>query len=131
VSIYATLVAAIASAQPSANMQMQKSLQEIFAGQGGRVCSGGRGGRGGGRWTDGGKGHLATERREIVRYDTVTGQKTGLLSVAQLTPRQTGKPLTLDEYVWSEDGAKPMVMTNTHRPSWGTSGTPLKVAPSA
>src|SRR5580698_5457325 len=104
---FAALLAPLAGAQPSANMQ--KSLQEIFGGQGGRAGGGGRGGRGGGRWTDGGKGYLATERGEIVRYDTVTGQKTVLVSVAQLTPKQTGKPLTLGEYVWSQDGNKLMV----------------------
>jgi dipeptidyl-peptidase-4 len=112
VLICAILLSPLARAQTSANMQ--KSLQEIFGGQGGR--GGGRGGRGGGgRRTDGGKGYLATERGEIVRYDTVTGQKKVLLSAAQLTPKQTGKPLTPGEYVWSEDGNKLMVMTNTHR----------------
>jgi dipeptidyl-peptidase-4 len=112
VLICAAILAPLASAQPSANIQ--RSLQEIFGGQEGRV--GGRGGgRGGGRWTDGGKGYLAAERGEIVRYDTVTGQKTVLLSAAQLTPKGNGKPLTPGEYVWSEDGNKLMVMTNTHR----------------
>src|SRR5580700_5846982 len=99
VLICATLLAPVARAQLSANMQ--KSLQQIFGGPGGRGSGGGRGGRGGGRWTDGGKGYLATERDQIVRYDTVTGQKKVLLSAAQLTPKQTGKPLTPGEYVWS------------------------------
>src|ERR1700683_1213278 len=114
VLICVALLAPAAGAQPSANMQ--KSLQETFGGQGGRAGGGGgRGGRGGGRWTDGGTGYLATEGGEIIRYDTVTGQKTVLLSAAQLTPKQTGKPLTFGEYVWSQDGKKLMVMTNTHR----------------
>src|ERR1700693_2631201 len=123
VCICTALLAPLASAQPTVSVQavnvqaanMQKSLQEIFGGQGGRGGGGGRGGRGGGRWTDGGKGYLGTERGEIVRYDPVTGQRTVLLSAAQLTPKQTGERLTPGEYVWSEDGNKLMVMTNTHR----------------
>lgn len=112
VLIFAALLAPVAYAQPSATLQ--KSLQKIFGGQGGGG-GGGRGGRGGGRWTDGGKGYPATERGEMVRYDTITGQKTVLLSTAQLTPKQSGKPLTLGAYAWSQDSNKLMVITNTHR----------------
>jgi dipeptidyl-peptidase-4 len=53
--------------------------------------------------------------REIVRYDPATGKREVLVSAEQLTPKQTGKPLTFAEYTWSTDGKKLMVATNVHR----------------
>ncbi len=104
----------LASGQPSTNMQ--KAIAGIFGGQGGRAGAGGRAGRGAAfPWTENGKAYLAIERGEIVRYDIATGGKTTLVSTAQLTPKQTGKPLEFTEYAWSQDGSKLMVMTKPQR----------------
>jgi dipeptidyl-peptidase-4 len=94
---------------------MQQALKEIFSLQGGGRAGGRAGRLGGPRWTDGGKGYLAIERGEIVRYDTATGQRQVLISQEQLTSSQTGRPLVPANYEWSSDGGKLLVFTNPHR----------------
>jgi dipeptidyl-peptidase-4 len=103
-------------AQLSQNMQdwMQRLNTSEFSG-------GGRGGRGGGRgaggrWIEGGKGYTATERgdsgSQIVRYDTASGDRTVLMTAADLTPPALGKPLTFGDYTASADGKHMLFATN-------------------
>ncbi len=114
------LLCSVAMAQPSE--KLQDMLGRIFNST--EFAIGGSGGRGGGsgaRWMDDGQSYTTVEPpptgsgREIVRYDLSTGKREVLVSAAQLTPQQTGKPLVFAEYTWSADGKKLMVATNVHR----------------
>src|SRR5215472_14019794 len=107
-----------AVAQPSE--KLRSMLDRIFnSGEfaaGGRGGGGRRGGSGGGmRWADGGRAWDTIENREIVRYETATGNRRVLVSAADLTPKQTGEPLAITDYSWSADDKKLMVAVNPKR----------------
>jgi dipeptidyl-peptidase 4 len=114
----ATLGAIPAFAQLSQNMQdwMHRLDSGEFSGAaaGGRGAGrAGRGGAGGGRWVDGGKGYTASERGEVVRYDTATGAREVLFTAGQLTPpgfNSPGRPLQGGEA--SADGKRLLFSTN-------------------
>jgi dipeptidyl-peptidase-4 len=104
-------LAAPASAQLSQNVQ--DMLRRIGAGEFGA----GRAPGGGGRWVEGGRGYTAVERNpaggaDLVRYDTATGERTVLMSAAQLTPPQLGKPLQFSDYAASADGRRVIFASN-------------------
>jgi dipeptidyl-peptidase-4 len=67
------------------------------------------------RWSDGGRAWDTIENREIVRYETATGNRTVLVGATELTPKQTGQPLVITDYSWSNDGKKLMVAVNPQR----------------
>src|SRR6185436_4609487 len=75
-------------AQLSSNMQtMQRRIDSgEFAGEA-RGTGGRRGTRGTGqrRWIDGGRGYVSTERGNLVRYDTASGERQVLMSSKELT----------------------------------------------
>jgi dipeptidyl-peptidase-4 len=52
---------------------------------------------------------------DIVRYDAATGTRTVLISSEQLTPAGGNKPLSIADYVWSDDGTKLLIFTNTRK----------------
>jgi len=80
-----------AAAQLSQNVQdWMKRLNSGDFADAGRAGRGGRRGGGATHWIDGGKGYTAVERGEMVRYDAETGQRSVLLSTAQLTPAALG-----------------------------------------
>src|SRR5215471_447818 len=94
------------AAEPSERLQTM--LGRIFnSGEfagGGRGGGGRRGGGGGGmRWSDGGRTWDTIENREIVRYDTATGNREVLVGASELTPKETGQPLAITDYSWSAD----------------------------
>src|SRR5262249_50678261 len=103
-----------AAAQLSQNMQdwMTRLNSGDFAG--GAPARAGRPGRGGGgtRWVDGGKGYSTTERGEIVRYDAATGQRSVLMSAAQLTPPTLGHAIQPTEHSATADGKHMLFGTN-------------------
>jgi dipeptidyl-peptidase-4 len=100
--------------------QLSQNMQEWLKRLNSPEFGGGFAGRGrgmGGQWTDGGQGYLATERAqgggtEIVRYDTATGNREVLMTAAQLTPPQLGKPLQFREYQTSSDGRRLLFAAN-------------------
>jgi dipeptidyl-peptidase-4 len=71
------------------------------------------------RWLDDGTAYTTVERAgegsDIVRYDAATGARSVLISNAQLTPAAGGKPLAISDYVWSDDGSKLLIFTNTRK----------------
>jgi dipeptidyl-peptidase-4 len=73
------------------------------------------------RWIDGGKGYTTLENstgttgRDIVRYEPVTGARTILVKSAELVPEGKTAPLGISDYIWSDDGTKLMIFTNTQR----------------
>ena len=110
--VFGLLGAAPAQAQLSPNMQ--DMMKRIAAGEfgGGRRAPGA-----GGRWADGGRGYVALERasaggNEIVRYETATGKRAVLMTAAQLTPPQVGKPLPFGEPASTADGRVMLFSTN-------------------
>ena len=103
-------------AQDHPTEKLQSMLSRIFNST--EFSGGGRGGRRGGggtRWIEGGNAYAAIEAGEIVRYDPASGKRDVLVSAAQLTPKQTGKPLPIADFAWSADGKKLLVSTNPHR----------------
>jgi dipeptidyl-peptidase 4 len=72
------------------------------------------------RWLAEGTAYTTVERgptggSDIVRYDAATGARSILISAAQLTPRGAAAPLAIADYVWSDDGTKLLVFTNTRK----------------
>ena len=95
--------------------KMQDMLLRINSGEFG--AAGRRGAGVGGQWVDGGKGYTNTERNpqggtDIVRYETATGKREVLMTAAQLTPPQLGKPLQFGMYTSSADGKRLLFATN-------------------
>ncbi len=77
------------------------------------------------RWLEDGSGYTTLEQsdsadgRDIVRYHPETNERTVLVSAEQLTPQGRDKALHIADYVWSDDGDKVLIFTNTKR-SWRT-----------
>ena len=76
------------------------------------------------RWIEGGAVYSTVEPAagpggalEIIRYATVTGERSVLVSAAQLTPKGAAAPVTIEDYEWSADGNKLLIFTNT-KPVW-------------
>jgi len=73
------------------------------------------------RWMKDNKGYSTLELnqktggRDIVRYDAKTGKRSVLVSSSQLIPEGKSKPLSIRNYIWSEDNAKLLIFTNTRR----------------
>ncbi len=106
-----------AAAAPPAAAQLSQNVQDMLKRIGSGEFGAGRGPGAGGRWVDGGRGYTATERNpaggtDIVRYDTATGARTVVMTAAQLTPPQLGKPMQFTEYAQSADGARMLFAVN-------------------
>ncbi|MDV6327643.1 DPP IV N-terminal domain-containing protein [Idiomarina sp. Sol25] len=77
------------------------------------------------RWLEDGSGYTTLEQsnsadgRDIVRYHPETNERTVLVSAEQLTPKGKDKALDIANYVWSDNGDKVLIFTNTKR-SWRT-----------
>src|SRR5690348_16048657 len=71
------------------------------------------------RWLADGVSYTTVERAnggsEIIRYDAATGNKSVLISAAQLTPSGAKTPLNIADYVWSDDDSKLLIFTNTQK----------------
>ncbi|NJD18522.1 MAG: S9 family peptidase [Gemmatimonadetes bacterium] len=72
-------------------------------------------------WVADGSGYTTVELNraarglDIVKYDPATGRREVLVPGTRLVPRGSAEPLVPDDYVWSEDGTKLLVFTNTVR----------------
>ena len=54
--------------------------------------------------------------KDIVEYDTASGKRTILVSHKQLIPAKAdNKPLTIDDYVWSNDAKRLLIYTESRR----------------
>ena len=73
------------------------------------------------RWMKDNKGYstlefnAAAKGNDIVRYDVASGTKTILVNAGQLLPAGSDKPLTIDNYIWSDDNSKLLIFTNTRK----------------
>jgi len=55
------------------------------------------------------------EAKDIVRYDPETGKREILVASARLIPEGESKPLKIKDYIWSDNGKKLLIFTNTKR----------------
>ena len=74
------------------------------------------------RWIDNGKAYTTLEAspegqnaKDIVRYDTATGQREVLVSSKQLIPPNSKEPLTIENYDFSSDLNRVLIFTNSKR----------------
>jgi dipeptidyl-peptidase-4 len=74
------------------------------------------------RWIDDGKAYTIVERspsgmggQEIVKYSTTSGERQVIVSADKLIPSGAEKPLTIEDYSWSNDKHKLLIFTNTQR----------------
>ncbi|MEE9132076.1 MAG: S9 family peptidase [Gemmatimonadota bacterium] len=74
------------------------------------------------RWLADGSGYTTVERsveirggQDIVRYDPESGDREVLVPASELVPEGGSEPLYVNDYHWSEDGAKLLIFTNTKR----------------
>jgi dipeptidyl-peptidase-4 len=74
------------------------------------------------RWLDDGHAYTTLERseetrggRDIVRYDTESGERSILVAAASLIPAGAEKPLAINGYEWSPDGDQLLIYTNSQR----------------
>jgi dipeptidyl-peptidase-4 len=74
------------------------------------------------RWVGDGSAYTTVERatgaaggNDIVRYDAATGARSVLIGAVQLIPAGAERALTIADYVWSDDGSKLLIFTNTQK----------------
>lgn len=73
------------------------------------------------RWMKDSDGYSTLEINEvtgapdIIRYEAGTGERSVLISSAQLIPEGETEPLRIADYTWSEDNTKLLIFTNTRR----------------
>ena len=74
------------------------------------------------RWLENGSGYTTLESseeieeaKEIVRYDPSTGQRSVLVPATSLVSAEGEEPLQIDDYLWSEDGRRLLIFTNTEK----------------
>jgi dipeptidyl-peptidase-4 len=74
------------------------------------------------RWVEGGAGYTTLEpsttakgARDIIRYDTSTGNRTVLVAAERLVPGGQSAPLSIEDYAWSANGKLLLIYTNSQR----------------
>ena len=74
------------------------------------------------RWIEGGAAYSTVERsptvtggRDIVRYDTKSGERSILVPATSLIPPGDSLPLRIADYAWSADARRLLIFTNTQR----------------
>ncbi len=59
--------------------------------------------------------NAAAKGNDIVRYDVAGGTKSILVNANQLLPAMAAKPLSIDDYIWSDDNSRLLIFTNTRK----------------
>jgi dipeptidyl-peptidase 4 len=73
------------------------------------------------RWMKDNEGYSTLENnvdaqgRDIVVYNAESGTRKVLVNAKQLIPNGKNKPLTIDNYIWSNDNTKLLIFTNTRK----------------
>ena len=74
------------------------------------------------RWIDNGDGYTTLEAspdyrgaRDVIRYETKTGERAVLIPASQLIPSGQQRPLSISNYTWSPNKKKLLIFTNTKR----------------
>ncbi|MBY0503694.1 MAG: S9 family peptidase [Bryobacteraceae bacterium] len=100
-------LASVAAAQPAA---LETELRRIFEKKEFAVKTFGPA-----AWLDGGAAYTTVENGELIRYATVSGERSVLLTAKALTPTGRTTPLKLDGYRWSSDHQRLLIFTNTRK----------------
>ncbi|MGW8282515.1 MAG: DPP IV N-terminal domain-containing protein, partial [Gemmatimonadota bacterium] len=72
-------------------------------------------------WLEDGNAYTTLERseegqgRDLVRYDTRTGERSILVRGSSLVPSNGGDPIDIEGYEWSPDGRQLLIFTNSRR----------------
>ena len=73
-------------------------------------------------WFEDGSGYTTLEKsdefpdaKDIIKYNPKSGERSILVNVSQLIPKNKEHPLLISDYQWSADGKKLMVFSNTKR----------------
>ncbi|MCD6332457.1 MAG: S9 family peptidase, partial [Bacteroidales bacterium] len=96
--------------------QSELTLEDIFVNGTYRLK-----GFGPARWMEGGKYYTTIEKSkevrgsDIVRYETKSGKREVLVYASDLIPRGAARPLSISDYIWSSNGQKLMIFTNTRK----------------
>ena len=73
------------------------------------------------RWMKDNQGYSTLETnsqfggKDIVRYDSKSGERNVIVSAKQLIPEKETNPLLIADYEWSNDDSKLLIFTNTRR----------------
>ena len=74
------------------------------------------------RWIENGDAYTTLEpssaypsSREIIRYQTSSGERSVLIAAEKLVPSGQSRPLAISNYIWSPDKKKMLIFTNTRR----------------
>ena len=74
------------------------------------------------KWLDGGDFYTTLEdseefpyARDIIQYKTTSGERTVLISAANLIPEGESQPLNMRDYSWSHDKNSLLIFTNTEK----------------
>jgi len=74
------------------------------------------------RWLEDGTAYTSVERApgtdsgwDIIRYDAVTGARSVLIAGSRLAAPGGKGALSIDDYVWSDDGSRLLVFTNSQK----------------
>ena len=74
------------------------------------------------KWLENGKYYTTLESsedfsgaQEIIRYNTISGERTVLISASALIPEGQSAPLSMRDYSWSDDKNMLLIFTNTQR----------------
>jgi dipeptidyl-peptidase 4 len=74
------------------------------------------------RWVESGRAYTTVEPasaggsgKQIVQYDSESGERTVLVPASQLISPESGKPFEVGDYTWSRDGRLMLLFTDTHR----------------
>jgi len=75
-----------------------------------------------GRWLKDGSGYTTLETSErfkqakdLVRYHPESGQRELMAAASVLIPRGASKPLSIEDYAWSDDSRRLLIFTNSKR----------------
>jgi dipeptidyl-peptidase 4 len=121
VTLFVAVAALLAVAGPRAEAaatprELQAQLAQIFSGERKAKTFGPA------RWLLGGAAYTTVEPsaavaggQDIVRYESASGERRVLVASAALIPGPGQKPLAIDDYAWSKDGARLLVFTNTRK----------------
>jgi len=106
----AALCLALFPALLLASEEMDRSLKRIFGANEFKLKAFGPA-----RWIENGTAYTTVEGGEIIRYQTATGARSVMVSIAQLTPRGSARALEIEDYGWSADSKKMLIFTAAER----------------
>lgn len=66
-------------------------------------------------WWEEGRRYTTVESKEIIAYDSASGQREVLISAAALTPAGASSPLEIDDYSWSKNHSRLLIFTNSKK----------------